>query len=429
MPGSEGTAKVSQIERQNHFAAAPPVARPAPFIAPRRLKAHRITSDAEAIAIARELATEFAKGAADRDRTRRLPIAEIERFSQSGLWAITVPKEYGGAAVSAVTLAEVIAIIAAADGSLGQIPQNHLYIVEGVRLGANEKQKQVLFQRVLDGDRFGNAFTEIGTRRNVDFTTRIERSGDGYVLNGQKFYSTGALFAHVIVAIANDAEKRSNFVFLERATAGLNLIDDWNGFGQRTTGSGTSTFDDIPVSEFQVVPHQIVFDRPTPMGPVAQIIHAAIDLGIARAALADTIAFTKAHARPYLETDYQHGSDDPHVIAAVGDLALRVHSADALTERAGRYTDIAIADPNEATVAAASIAVAEARAITTEVSLHVSSRLFELTGARSTSDQYGFDRHWRNARTHTLHDPVRYKYVNVGNYYLSDTLPPRHGAL
>lgn len=183
------------------------------------------------------------------------------------------------------------------------------------------------------------------------------------------------------------------------------------------------------MTEFQVVPHQIVFDNPTPMGPVAQIIHAAIDLGIARAALADAITFTKAHARPFFETSYQHGSEDPHVIAAIGDLVVRVNAASALTERAGRFVDIATADPTEDTVAEASIAVAEAKAITTEVSLHVSNKLFELTGARSTLDQFGFDRHWRNARTHTLHDPVRYKYVNVGNYFLNGVRPPRHGAL
>jgi alkylation response protein AidB-like acyl-CoA dehydrogenase len=108
---------------------------------------------------------------------------------------------------------------------------------------------------------------------------------------------------------------------------------------------------------------------------------------------------------------------------------IRVNAVNALLERAGRVVDEATLDPTEVKVAAASIAVAEAKALATEVSLHASSKLFELTGSRSTLEQYGFDRHWRNARTHTLHDPVRYKYVNVGNYYLNDILPPRHGAI
>lgn len=411
--------------------AHPRAARPAPHIPPRRTPAHRITSDAEAIRIAHELAAEFADGAVERDRTRRLPIEEIDRYSQSGLWGILVPRDYGGPGVSAGTLAEVTAIISAADASIGQIPQNHHYMVEAIRLGASETQKRWLFARILEGDRLGNCFTEIGGKTPVDFKTRVLPAvdGDGYILNGQKFYSTGSLFAHLLVVVAADAEGRSTLVFLERSTPGVGLVDDWNGFGQRTTGSGTSTFDNIHVTADRIVPHQIVFDTPTPMGPVAQIIHAAVDLGIARAALKDAIDFTKRFARPWFETDHAHGSEDPHVIAAIGDLVIRVHSAEALVERAAKFTDAAIAFPDADSVAAASIAVAEAKALVTEVSVHVGSKLFELTGARSTLDQFGFDRHWRNARTHTLHDPVRYKYVNIGNYVLNGVLPPRHGAL
>jgi len=420
---------MTTIDRALHFAAAPAVSRPAPHIPPRAQAAHRIASDAEAIAVAHAVAAELAPGAAERDRTRRLPIAELDRYSQSGLWGILVPKAYGGPGVSVATLAEVTAIIAAADASIGQIPQNHHYMVEAIRLGASEAQKRALFARVLDGDRLGNCFTELGGRTPVDFKTRLAPAGDGYVLSGQKFYSTGSLFAHVLVVVAADAADRSHLVFLERATAGLTLVDDWSGFGQRTTGSGTSLFDAIPVSPFQVVPHHTVFDTPTSMGPVSQIVHVGVDLGIARAALADAVAFTREHARAWFETDYARGADDPHVIAEVGDLVVRVEAAEALVRRAGRFTDAAITDPTEASVAEASIAVAEAKAATTEASVHVASKLFELTGSRSTLEHYGLDRHWRNARTHTLHDPVRYKYVTVGDYVLNGVLPQRHGAI
>ena len=184
---------MTSVNRKLHIEAIPGRGRPAPHIPPRRTPARRITTDAEAIEVAQALAADFAREAADRDRERRLPIAEIDRFSQSGLWAITVPKAYGGAGVSNVTLAEVVATIAAADGSLGQIPQNHFYMVEALRLSGSEEQKQRYFQRILDGDRLGNAFTEVGTRNPVEFETRLLKEGDRLVLNGQKFYSTGAL--------------------------------------------------------------------------------------------------------------------------------------------------------------------------------------------------------------------------------------------
>lgn len=422
---------MTELNRTLHRQAALVSGRPAPHIPPRRAKAHVITSDEEAIAVAKDLAAEFAKESADRDRQRRLPIAEIERFSQSGLWAITVPKEFGGAGVSRATLGEVTAIISAADANIGQIPQNHFYMVEALRLAGNEAQKKVYFERILAGDRLGNAFTEIGTRTPVDYKTRLTKAAGGkLVVNGQKFYATGSLFAHIIVVVVNDEAGKVNIVFIERSTPGLTLIDDWSSFGQRTTGSGTVYFDDVEVTLPQVVDHQeSVFERPTAMGPFAQIIHSAVQVGIARGALAEAISYVRKYARPFFELSVEHGYEDPHTIHALGDVALRVNAAGALLARAGKFVDAATENPTERSVAEASVAVAEAKAFGTEIALLASSKLIELGGSRATLEGYGLDRYWRNARTHSLHDPVRWKYHHVGNFYLNDVLPPRHGAL
>lgn len=135
--------------------------------------AHLIQDDREAIAVAKELAAEFLQEDSLRDRERRLPVEEVKKFSRSGLWGIIVPKEYGGAGVSYATLAQVIAIIAEADSSLGQIPQNHLYMVEAIRLDGTEEQKRFFFDLVLQGKRFGNAFSEIGTKSVTDVQTKL----------------------------------------------------------------------------------------------------------------------------------------------------------------------------------------------------------------------------------------------------------------
>ena len=415
--------------RDLHLQAALAKGKPAPHIPPRARKAHRIADDAEAIVIAKALAREFARDAVERDRERRLPLAEIERASQSGLWAITIPREYGGAGVSAKTLAEVTAILSETDSNIGQIPQNHYYMVEALRLSGSEEQKSHYFQRVLDGDRLGNAFTEIGTKTNVDYQTRfLERDGK-VLLNGQKFYATGSLFAHILVVVAKDAHDRVHIVFVERATPGVQLIDDWTSFGQRSTGSGTVTLDDVEITPFQIVDHQGLFDAPTPMGPLAQIIHAAVQVGVARGAFDETVRYVRAHARPFFELDVAHGYEDPHTIHAAGDVAIRVHAANALLRRAGEYLDRATAHPTEDSVAQASIAVAEAKALGTEAAKLAADKLIELGGARSTLEAYGLDRFWRNARVHALHAPVRWKYHHIGNYYLNDRRPPRHGAL
>lgn len=388
-----------------------------------------IRDDAEALDVARRIAAEFKSGAAERDRQRRLPHEELEVFSRSGLWGISVPREYGGASVSRVTLAQVIAIISAADASLGQIPQNHFYALEVLRVNGSKVQQRRLFAAALAGQRFGNALAEIGTRTANDRNTRLIKEGAGYRINGRKFYCTGALYAQRVPTLVVAEDGHQYLAFVPRNAPGLSVIDDWSGFGQRTTGSGSVVFDNVPVRTEDLVSFQAAFERPTTVGPFAQILHAAIDAGIARAAYEDALEFVRTRSRPWIDAGVEKASDDPLAIQEFGRLAIRLHAAEAILDRAGRLLDAATAEPNAETVAAASIGVAEARALTTEVSLAAGSKLFELSGSRASLAEHTLDRHWRNARVHTLHDPVRWKYHAVGNYYLNDQLPPRRGTI
>jgi SfnB family sulfur acquisition oxidoreductase len=387
-----------------------------------------IANDAEALAVARELANRLAQEAAQRDRERRLPHEEIEWFSQSGLWAITVPKTYGGAGVSFVTLTEVIKIIAAADPSLGQLPQNHFGLVDVISLTGTEAQKQHFFAEVLNGKRFGNGFSEKGTKHVLDLKTRVRPDGDQYVIDGTKFYSTGALFAHFVPVLGLDEDRKGWLAYIPKGTAGLTVIDDWSGFGQRTTASGTVVLENVRVPASHVFPAHRVSDFPTLNGPISQIIQAAIDAGIGRAALDDTLTFVRARSRPWIDSGVERASDDPLTVREIGHLHIQLHAAEALLERAARVLDeiAAQGDPTEDDVARASVAVGEAKVLTTEIALLASEKLFELAGTQATLAEHGFDRHWRNARTHTLHDPVRWKYHLVGNYYLNGVKPARH---
>ena len=388
--------------------------------------AHLVRDHAEAIRIAQELADDFRQEAAIRDREQRLPLAEIDRFSQSGLWGITIPQRYGGAGLGYGTVTEVIKLISAADPSLGQIPQNHLCVVDAILADGSEEQKRFFFAKVLDGLRFGNAFSEAGSRTVAEFETTLTPDGDGYRINGRKFYSTGALLAHLVPTVAVDGEGHGHLGFVERDAPGLTIVNDWSSFGQRTTASGTVILDNVFVPKSHVVPAWRAFDRPTPAGPISQIIQAAVDAGIAKGTIEELIAFVRSYTRPWLDSGQQHGWEDPFTIAAVGDLELRLHAAEALLERAARRVDAALLDQTEDTVAEASLAVAAAKALTTEIAILATNKLFELAGTRSTLATYGLDRHWRNARTHTLHDPVRWKYFHIGNHALNGIKPPRH---
>jgi SfnB family sulfur acquisition oxidoreductase len=388
--------------------------------------AHIVQTDAEAIEIATRLASVFARSAAERDRERRLPFEEIETFSQSGLWGITIPKAYGGAEVSCVTLAEVIKVIAAADPSIGQIPQNHFSIVDLIRISGTEDQRRYFFGEVLKGLRLGNAFSERKTKNVAELKTRLTKHDSSFVITGTKFYSTGALFAHLIPVAALDEDGKLHVAMADRSARGLTVVDDWSSFGQRTTASGTVTFDEVRVPADHVIQAYRAFEVPTANGPHAQLVHAAIDLGIAVAAIEETTKLVRTQARPWIDSGQQHAYEDLYTIAQVGDLNIRLRAAEALLERGAVHVDKTIASPSEKSVGAASIAVAEAKVLSTELAILATNKLFELSGTSSTLEGWGLDRHWRNARVHTLHDPVRWKYFAVGNFYLNGVLPQRH---
>ncbi|SCB15162.1 SfnB family sulfur acquisition oxidoreductase [Rhizobium multihospitium] len=388
-----------------------------------------LETEQQALAVAQALAERFAASASERDSERLLPFAEMDALAQSGLLAITIPEEYGGLDVSNATLAEITAILAEADGSIGQIPQNHFYILEALRIDGSEDQKRYFFSRALAGDRFGNALSERGTKTVGHYNTRITRDGPGYRINGRKFYSTGVLFADWITVFALDEADKLVMAFVPKGTEGVEIIDDWDGFGQRTTGSGTTALNNVYVNADHVVLHHKGFERPTTIGSVGQIIHAGVDLGIARAAFAETLDFVKTRSRPWMDSGVERASDDPLTIAKIGQIAIRLEAAAATIERAGQKVDAAQVETTEKRVVEATLAVAAAKVLTTEIAIEATNTLFELAGTASVKLDLNLDRHWRNARTHTLHDPVRWKYHVVGNYHLNDVIPPKNGAL
>ena len=388
-----------------------------------------IASAAQALAVARELAESFRQHASRRDRERQLPHQELAALFASGLGAITVPVRFGGAALSTCVLAQIIALLSEADAAIGQVPQNHFYALEILRVNGSEQQQQRLYREVLSGVHLGNALAEFGSQAAHQRSTSILQTAQGWRLSGRKFYATGALYADRIPAAACDAQGNEQLVFVPRHQAGVTVIDDWSGFGQRTTGSGTVIFDDAAVQEEDIVPFRSAFERPTAVGPFAQIMHAAIDQGIARAAFNDMLDFIRTRARPWPDSGVTNAADDPLLIDRVGQMAARLEAGEALLEEAGEAVDEAQRQPDAATVAEASVQVAAARGWTTECSLAAANLLFELSGTRAALSEHNLDRHWRNARTHTLHDPVRWKYPTIGNYVLNGVLPPRRGTL
>lgn len=394
--------------------------------------AHIIKTDAEALDVAKKLSQQFQQNAIQRDAERILPFEEIETFSQSGLWGITVPKQYGGADVSSHTVAKVIALFSGVDGSIGQIPQNHFYALEVLRNTGTEAQKQKFYAEVLAGARYGNALAEFKTKTAAQKQTQITPSQDqtrhGFVVNGEKFYCTGSLFAHRIPTLVRDAESREYLAFISADAQGVQRINDWTAFGQKTTGSGTVKFNQVFVETEDVIRFDTAFSEPTLVGPFAQIMHAAIETGIARAAFEETILRVKK-ARAWVDSNVERADQDPLTIYEIGRVAADVRASEVLLKQAAQSIDAAKPNPTAKNIAKASIDVAKVRAHSTETALKASSKLIELAGSRGSQRADALDRHWRNARVHTLHDASRWKYYFIGHYILNNILPPRRGTL
>lgn len=390
-----------------------------------------VLSSAEAVAAARRLSARFAEGAARRDAERILPGPELDELSASGLLAITVPAAFGGADLPVAAVTEVFRALAEGDPSIAQIPHSHFVYVNAVRHQATRSQQEFLFGEVLAGKRFGNAQSEIRSKHVRDHATTLWPAGPGrWRLAGEKGYATGALFADWIPVLAHlDEGGPMHVAWVERTASGVTVIDDWNGMGQRTTASGTVRLDDVEVAEELITPYHLTFDGPQTYGSFAQVLHAALDAGIARAAVRDAAAFVTTASRPYPDAGVERAADDPLVVHAFGEMEVAVRGAEALVAEAARAVDAANEHLDADTAGAASLAVAAARAATTHASVEAASRLFEVCGTRSALASLNLDRHWRNARTHTLHDPAAWKIQHLGRFAVDGILPPNHGQI
>ncbi|MBN8952354.1 MULTISPECIES: SfnB family sulfur acquisition oxidoreductase [unclassified Rhizobium] len=390
-----------------------------------RPPAHRVQSEEEALDIARSLALGFVQQASDRDINRILPYDEVEALSQSGLLGISVPSEHGGIDISNCVLAEVIAILAEADPSIAQILQTHFHALEAIRIGGGEDQRASLFERAITGDRFGSVLSPPAGNGADQDSLHLAADGLGFRLNGRSLPSASILFSDWIALFVPDKRKGLMAAVVSRNTEGIQLIDDWDGFGQRTSGNGTAILHNLYLNTETVLLHRERLAEPTVIGCVDQLTRAGINLGIARAALTATMEFVRARSHSTDNDSETRTQSDPLIVTRIGEVAIRIEAATAMVERAGGKIDAAQINRTEDHVIDAVLAVAAAQTITADIAMEAADTLFELAGAASARIGLNLDRHWRNARIHTLHEPARGNFHIVGNYHLNGVKPPK----
>jgi SfnB family sulfur acquisition oxidoreductase len=416
-------------------AVGTPGARPEVAATPDEGRPAAVADAQSAIEIARAYADSVRDTAAERDRAGQVPRAELARLDASGLLSITVPAADGGPELSPLVLAEVTRLIAAADPSLAQVPQGHFLFVDVLALWGSAPLRQRILGDALEGARIASALAERGTAHAQALTTRLIRDGDALLrLSGRKYYCTGALTARWLAVSALDDRDRQVLAFVPSDAPGVIRDEDWSAMGQRATVSGSVVFDDVRLSPEFVLPYWRAFERPQVFGARAQLVHAAIEVGIAGGALRDAGAFVRERSRPFFEAVRSgaaaSAAGDPHTILRYGRLATQLAAAEALLREAARTLTRIGRQPADAGEAAlGSIAVAQAKAFGSETAVLIASELFALTGTSATDERFDLDRHWRNARTHSVHDPVDWKYHHVGNWTLNGIAPPNHGQI
>jgi alkylation response protein AidB-like acyl-CoA dehydrogenase len=382
-------------------------------------------TDAELSEVFRPLFDRIASGAADRDANRELPTEAVRLLRDAGFGRLRLPKEQGGFGASLRQTFSLLTDLAVADSNITQALRVHFYSVESYLLGARSDDAEVAaaaqenLEKVASGVLYGNAISERGHGAVDRYQTRLTPDPDkdgSYLLNGTKYYSTGSLFSDII-SVSADLDGERVVVLVPADGDGVQQIDDWDGFGQRLTGSGTTVFHEVKVDPDQVSPGGYGTAGRTADTSFLQLFHLVALAGIAQRAADDARDRVSGRDRTYTHAPADLPREDPLIQAVLG----RVYSA-AFTARA---TALAVADRvdeafggTDEQIDAAELASSEAQVSLIPLVLEAVNELFETGGASIASDRLNLDRHWRNARTLAVHNPAVYKQQAIGRYAL-----------
>jgi alkylation response protein AidB-like acyl-CoA dehydrogenase len=390
--------------------------------------------------IARELAHEWRATSVERDRAGGTAKAERDALRKSGLLSLIIPTEYGGWGADWPTAIEVIREVAHGDGSLGHLYGYHTASVPMIELFASPLQKEELYQRIAHGNIWvGNASSE-NNSHVLDWRVSAIPTGDGgYTLNGTKHFCSGAKDSGLLLVFAvtrgsEDTEGAIIAAAIPSDREGIRINDDWNAIGMRQTDSGSTEFDNVVVRPEEILgsPNSVIEafatgGRGSLWTPVAQLVFSAVYLGIARAALEEAADYTRTQTRPWTPAGVGRATADPYTIRTYGELAVQLQGAEAALREAAHALQEAWSEADAASIPAVRgalmVTVSGVKVLATQAALEITSKVFEVMGARSTHPRYGHDRFWRNVRTHTLHDPVAYKLYDVGNHTLNGAHP------
>jgi alkylation response protein AidB-like acyl-CoA dehydrogenase len=388
-------------------------------------------------AVFRPIFERIAAGALEREKEQRLGYAEIKELTDAGFGALRVPVANGGFGASLPQLFRLLTELATADSNIPQALRGHFAFVED-RLVSKGAQREVWLERFAAGQIAGNAWTEIGAVKIGDVITKVSpiEGGDGtqFHVNGTKYYSTGSIFADWIDVFSQRTDNDVKVIAVVDAhQPGVTHEDDWDGFGQRTTGSGTSTFVNAVVKAENVIDFDTRFKYQTAF---YQGVLLSVLAGSIKAAERDIAEEVRKRTRIFSHGNSDSFATDPQILQVIGQVSAAGYAAEATVERAARalqgayegaFLDDEIEDERLNDIA--ELETAQAQVVLTALATHATSDVFDALAASGVSVKKGFDRHWRNARTAANHNPWVFKARIIGDYVVNGATPPRVWAI
>ncbi|MDF7659081.1 acyl-CoA dehydrogenase family protein [Erwiniaceae bacterium L1_54_6] len=386
------------------------------------------TDYAQLAAHFRPVFARIATGATDRERQRTLPDEPLQWLKEAGFGTVRIPREKGGWGASLPQLFQLLTELAEADSNLPQALRAHFAFVEDRLNQPDSPERDSWFRRFIDGELVGSGWTEIGAVKLGDVITRVSPEEKGWTLTGEKFYSTGTLFADWIDVYARRNDNQGDVIALVSThQPGVQREDDWDGFGQRLTGSGTTRFDNAHVEQQHVYDFAERFRYQTAF---YQHVLLATLAGIARAAARDAAQGVAARQRIYSHSNGSASRQDVQVLQVVGEVTSLAFAVEATVIRAAHSLQSAYeahisADEDYINTvnAEAEAEAGQAQVIASELVPRAATELFNALGASDTRLSKALDRHWRNARTVASHNPVIYKARDIGDWKVNGTPP------
>jgi len=381
----------------------------------------------------RPIFAEIAASAVEREISRELPFRYIEALRDAGFGKVRIPRELGGGGATIPQFFRLLEELATADSNVAHAFRGHFAFLEERLQQQDEAAIEFWFPKVLDHKLIGYAMAE--RTEETGNSTVLEPEGEGWRLKGTKYYSTGTIYADWIVVAAKENDDFCS-VAVPADAEGVERIDDWDGFGQRLTGSGTTHFRSVRIEPGQLIRRFDPEDKPEDSYNLAflQMILLTAIAGVGRAALRDAVEFVKPRTRAFGIPGKSSPKDDPLVQRVVGRIASLSYAADSLIENDARHLQelyeaklAGAAKPDD--FVAATVRTFEAQQIVIDLVLQLTTLLFEVGGASATAESRRLDRHWRNARTAASHNPAIFRERAIGDYLLNGTAPVTRSAL